>query len=144
MSKEQKELWGVDLDKAYSEYKKRLKGRIKYVEQTLGGTMYAGNQTYDKGEFEAVLFSRMEDTSGLSAAEAAKLVVNYQSYGDFTYKQADALKRHVEKTTGQQITTEQARAKSREISDYYETLKKKGYSAEAAQKEISWIFFGSK
>lgn len=143
MSKIDKELWGVDVDKAYNEYKKRIKGRIKYVEGTLGGGMYDGNATYDKETFRAVLFERMGDRPEMNPAEAAKIVVNYQAYGDFTINQAEALKRHME-TKGEHLTTEQARAKSREISEYYEDLRKKGYTVEEAKKEISWIFFGSK
>lgn len=143
MSKIDKELWGVNIDKAYNEYKKRVKGRIKYVENTLGGGMYDGNATYDKETFRAVLFERMGDTPELDPTAAAKLVVNYQSYGDFTVNQAEALKKHME-TKGEHLTTEQARAKSKEISEYYEDLKKKGYSIEEAKKEISWVFFGSK
>lgn len=143
MSKIDKELWGVNIDRAYNEYKKRIKGRIKYVENTLGGAMYDGNAAYDKETFRAVLFERMGDTPELDPGEAAKLVINYQSYGDFTTAQAEALRKHME-TKGEHLTIKEARAKSREISEYYEDLKKKGYSIEEAKKEISWVFFGSK
>jgi hypothetical protein len=143
MSKIDKELWGVDVDRAYKEYKKRIKGRIKYVEDTLGGYMYDGNAAYDKETFRAVLFNRMADIPELDPSAAAKIVLNYQAYGDFTTNQAEALRRHME-TKGEHLTTEQARAKSKEISEYYEDLKKKGYTVEEAKKEISWVFFGSK
>lgn len=139
-----KELFGFDVDKAYKEYKKRIGGRIKYVER-IGGAMFDGNDVYDKNAFTAIA-TELINRKGLDfsdPSETAKWVVNYQSYGDFTTSQAEALKKHME-AQGQHLTVEQARAKSREISEYYEDLKKKGYSIEEAKKEISWVFFGSK
>lgn len=141
-----KNLLGFNLDKAYGEYRKRISGRIKYVESTLGGAMYDGNAKYDKGTFAAIARELMGKNNILEATpgETAKLVINYQSYGDFTYQQAEALKAHYEATTGLKMSIQQARSKSREISDYYNKLKQQGYSIEEAKKEVSWIFFGSK
>lgn len=141
-----KDLLGFNLDRAYTEYKKRIKNRIKYIEQTLGGGMYDGNNLYSKQHFATVVRELMgrKGFDELEPGQAAKLAVNYQAYGDFNTNQANALKRHYEKAYDVKLTTEQARAKSKEISDYYKDLKAKGYTVKEAKKEISWIFFGSK
>lgn len=169
MSKTEKIMFGVDLDKAYAEYKKRLPGRLKYVEKTLGGTMFDGNKRYDKNYFKALAAELLNNKGLLEAnpAETAKLVVNYQAYGDFSSQQADALKHHLGNidinqlpltqeernllsqhldpmTDRIKLTTEQARTLSPILSRYYEDLKKQGLTAEEAKNEISWIFFGSK
>lgn len=169
MSKTEKIMFGVDLDKAYAEYKKRLPGRVKYVESTLGGTMFDGRTRYDKSYFKAVAAELLNNKGLLEAdpAETAKIVVNYQAYGDFTSQQAEALNRHIshidinqlpltkeeyeilkdhiDPMTGRiKLTTEQARTLSPILSRYYNDLKKQGLTAEEAKNEISWIFFGSK
>lgn len=141
-----KDLLGFNLDRAYNEYKKRIRNRIKYVEQTLGGGMYDGNDPYTKQHFATVVRELMgrNGFDELEPGQAAKLAINYQSYGDFTTSQANALKAHFEEAHGLKLTTQQARARSKEISDYYNKLKAQGYTIEEAKKEISWIFFGSK
>ena len=169
MSKTEKIMFGVDLDRAYAEYKKRLPGRIKYVERTLGGTMFDGNARYEKNYFKALAAELLNNKGLLKAdpVETAKLVVHYQSYGDFSSQQAVALKhhlnnmdinqlpltqdernylsQHLDPMTGRiKLTTEQARTMSPILSRYYEDLKKQGLTAEEAKNEISWIFFGSK
>lgn len=141
-----KDWFGFNLDRAYNEYKKRIRNRVKYVENTLGGSMYDGNEPYTKTHFATVVHELMgrSNLDELEPSQAAKLAITYQSYGDFSTQQAKALQAHYAETHGIQLTPQQARAKSKEISDYYNQLKQQGYSVEEAQKEISWIFFGSK
>lgn len=139
------EVWGFDLDKAYNEYKKRLKGRIKHIEN-VGGLMYDGEGVYSKQEFHLHAIEELNKKDLLTAtpSDVAKMVINYQSYGDFTYNQAEALQKHYNETHTDKISVKEARAKATEISNYYHDLIEKGVSIKQAKKEISWVFFGSK
>lgn len=147
-----KELWGFNTNTAYNEYKKRLKGRIRSIENK-GGTMYDGNAIYSKKDFIMVAVE-MKNNKGLAFAEPqeiAKLVVDYQSYGNFTKEQAAILQEHYNKTHADKIDIRSARAKAAEISDFYraerDRLIAEGKTWDeamyAAKKTVSQVYFGS-
>lgn len=147
------QLWGFNVKEAYAEYRNKVGGKIKSVENK-GGAMYDGNTRYTKEDFTMIAVE-MKNRKGLDFVEPkeiAKLVVEYQAYGDFTNEQASALQKFYNETHETKISLKSARAKAREISDFYKAEKERlineegltvKEAVEAAKKTISQVYFGS-
>lgn len=152
MEELEKSLWGFNPNKAYAEYRNKLSGKMRSIENK-GGGMYDGTAYYTKDEFlaRAIEVKYNKGLAFVDDKEIAKLVVEYQAYGTFTKEQAAILQEHYNKTHEDKIDVKAARAKAAEISDFYKAEKgrliKEGLTkkeaVEAAKKIISQVYFGS-
>lgn len=148
-----KELWGFNVDEAYAQYRNKLSGKMRSIENK-GGGMYDGNAYYTKDEFleKAMDIKNKKDLDFVESGEMAKLVVEYQAYGSFTKEQAAILQEYYNRTHEFKIDVKAARAKAAEISDFYEAerdrlIEKEGLTFKEAvakaKKTVSQVYFGS-